>query len=117
MDIPWDGAQLFLTVAEAGSLSAAARKLRMTQPTMSRKLAELESVLREPLFERDRSGVVLTDFPTREETLKTARIGVVYTPLRNIDLSLSYERGDRRSNQLINNFDYESWFGSLRLRF
>jgi molybdate transport repressor ModE-like protein len=65
MDIPWDGAQLFLTVAEAGSLSAAARKLGMTQPTMSRKLAELESALGEPLFERDRSGVVLTEFGQR----------------------------------------------------
>jgi exopolysaccharide biosynthesis operon protein EpsL len=54
---------------------------------------------------------------TREDTLKTARIGVVYTPLRYIDLTLSYERGDRRSNQFLNDFDYESLFGSLRLRF
>jgi exopolysaccharide biosynthesis operon protein EpsL len=81
------------------------------------KIAIQGALIREEREYLGDPGVVLADFPTREETLKTARIGVVYTPLRNIDLSLSYERGDRRSNQSINDFDYESWFGSLRLRF
>ncbi|HSC88703.1 MAG TPA: LysR family transcriptional regulator [Polyangiaceae bacterium] len=90
MDIPWDGAQLFLTVAEAGSLSAAARKLGMTQPTMSRKLAELESTLGEPLFERDRSGVALTDFGLR--LLEPARQMAKWAA----ELSNTVERGSER---------------------
>jgi exopolysaccharide biosynthesis operon protein EpsL len=62
-------------------------------------------------------GIVVTDLQTREETLKTASIGVTYSPLRYLDLTLSYQRGDRRSNRPLNDFDYESWFGSLRLKF
>jgi DNA-binding transcriptional LysR family regulator len=65
MDIPWDDARLFLAVAETGSLSAAARTLRMTQPTVSRRLAELEEGLGEPLFERHAAGATLTAFGER----------------------------------------------------
>ncbi|WP_437953500.1 LysR family transcriptional regulator [Sorangium sp. So ce296] len=62
MNISWDDARLFLAVAEAGSLSAAARKLQMTQPTVSRRLAELEAVLGEPLFDRGVAGAALTAY-------------------------------------------------------
>ncbi len=65
MDISWDDARLFVAVAESGSLSAAARNLRMTQPTVSRRLAELETTLGEPLFERGALGTELTTFGAR----------------------------------------------------
>jgi len=60
MDIPWDDLRLFLAVAETGSLSAAARRLRLGQPTLSRRMAELEEQLDEPLFTRGTGGVTLT---------------------------------------------------------
>jgi len=60
MDIPWDDLRLFLAVAETGSLSAAARRLRLGQPTLSRRMAELEAQLDEALFTRGTGGVVLT---------------------------------------------------------
>jgi DNA-binding transcriptional LysR family regulator len=60
MDIPWDDLRLFLAVAETGSLSAAARRLRLGQPTLSRRMAELEDELDEPLFTRGTAGVTLT---------------------------------------------------------
>jgi DNA-binding transcriptional LysR family regulator len=56
MDVPWDDLRLVLAVAEAGSLSRAARALRTTQPTVSRRLAELEARLGEPLFVRAAAG-------------------------------------------------------------
>ncbi|MFO0564086.1 MAG: LysR family transcriptional regulator [Polyangiaceae bacterium] len=62
MDIPWDDVRLFLAVADAGSLSAAARQLRVAQPTVSRRLAELETHLGEPLFARGVEGTLLTAF-------------------------------------------------------
>jgi DNA-binding transcriptional LysR family regulator len=60
MDISWDEVKLFLAVAEEGSVSGAARKLRMAQPTLSRRLATLERAVGESLFRRSASGTALT---------------------------------------------------------
>jgi DNA-binding transcriptional LysR family regulator len=65
MNVPWSEVELFLAIAEAGSLSAAARRLRVTQPTVSRRLAELEASLGEPLFARRVEGATLTPFGER----------------------------------------------------
>ncbi len=65
MHIPWGEVELFLAIAEAGSLSAAAKALRVTQPTVSRRLAELEGELGEPLFVRTVDGTTLTPFGER----------------------------------------------------
>ena len=65
MNIPWNDLQLFLAIAEARSMSGAARRLRTSQPTASRRLAELEATLREPLFSRSVEGVTLTSFGER----------------------------------------------------
>ncbi|MEO8548464.1 MAG: LysR family transcriptional regulator [Kofleriaceae bacterium] len=65
MHIAWDDLQLVLAIAEAGSLSGAARRLRVTQPTASRRLAELEEVLGEPLFVRRVDGTAATSFGER----------------------------------------------------
>lgn len=53
----------------------------------------------------------------REDNIRVGRIGITYSPIRNIDLSLSYEAGDRKSNMFLNSFDYQSWFGSIRIGF
>ena len=60
MDIPWEDVRLFLAVAETGSLSQAARKLRIGQPTVSRRLAALEYTLGMTLFRRSAEGTTLT---------------------------------------------------------
>ena len=51
----------FLAVVEAGSLSAAARRLKTPLTTISRKVSELESHLRIKLFSRSSRQLVLTD--------------------------------------------------------
>lgn len=56
----WDDVRLFLAVAETGSVSAAARQLRLGQPTVSRRLAELEEALGYSLFRRHVGGAALT---------------------------------------------------------
>lgn len=63
--MPWDQIQLFLAVADATSLSGATRALGVTQPTVSRRLAELEASLGEPLFVRSVEGATLTSFGER----------------------------------------------------
>ena len=50
--VDWNLIRAFLTTAEEGSLSAAARKLHLTQPTLSRQVAALEQNLGILLFER-----------------------------------------------------------------
>ncbi len=56
----WNRARAFLVTAEEGSLSAAARALGMTQPTLGRQVDALEEELGVILFERAGRGLVLT---------------------------------------------------------
>ncbi len=60
-DLDWNAARAFCATADAGSLSAAARKLGLTQPTLSRQVASLEAGLGVALFERVGKRLVLTD--------------------------------------------------------
>jgi DNA-binding transcriptional LysR family regulator len=52
---------VFVRAAELGSLSAAARSLSTTQPTVSKQIAALEAALGVRLLERGPARVVLTD--------------------------------------------------------
>jgi DNA-binding transcriptional LysR family regulator len=70
--IDWDDYRYFLAVAEAGSLSAAARRLGVTQPTMGRRIKELEARLQARLFERLNQGYVLTTAGERIRELAEA---------------------------------------------
>lgn len=56
----WNRARAFLVTAEEGSLSAAARALGMTQPTLGRQVRALEEELDIVLFERIGRGLTLT---------------------------------------------------------
>jgi DNA-binding transcriptional LysR family regulator len=60
MNLKWDDLKLFLAVHEQGSLSGAARVLKLGQPTLSRRIAELEEAVGEALFDRQSQGSVLT---------------------------------------------------------
>ena len=55
----------FLTVAETGSFSRAAKQVRVTQPTLSAGIARLERELGCRLFDRNRHGVALTPAGSR----------------------------------------------------
>ena len=57
----WSQVRGFLATAEEGSFSAAARALGLTQPTLGRQVAALESALGVVLFERAGRSVTLTE--------------------------------------------------------
>ncbi len=61
MNFDWNRARAFLVAAEEGSLSAAARALETTQPTIGRQIAALERELGVTLFERMAHGLELTE--------------------------------------------------------
>lgn len=56
----WNHARAFLATAEEGSLTAAARALDLTQPTLGRQIAALEAELGVALFDRIARGLTLT---------------------------------------------------------
>ncbi|MCH9048997.1 MAG: LysR family transcriptional regulator [Proteobacteria bacterium] len=56
----WRALQDVVTVAETGSLSAAARRLNISQPTVGRRIEQLEQALGAVLFNRTAQGLSLT---------------------------------------------------------
>jgi DNA-binding transcriptional LysR family regulator len=70
-NLDWNQLKAFLETAETGSLSAAARKLGLTQPTLSRQVAAIEQSMGVTLFERVGKSMALT--PTGLDLLEHAR--------------------------------------------
>lgn len=56
----WDDLRFFLAIAHSASLSEAGRRLGVSQPTVSRRLAAMEARLGVSLFERSERGHVLS---------------------------------------------------------
>ena len=67
----WNHARAFLATAQTGSLSAAARQLGLTQPTLSRQVAAFEAELNATLFERIGKRLAMTE--TGEKLLDHVR--------------------------------------------
>jgi DNA-binding transcriptional LysR family regulator len=59
--VDWDDLRFFLVVARRHTLSAAARELDVTQPTVGRRVAALEHRLGAKLFVRRSDGFTLSD--------------------------------------------------------
>ncbi len=59
--LDWSLMQAFLAVAETGSLSAAARQLGASQPTLGRQIRTIEAQLGADLFHRRARGFELTE--------------------------------------------------------
>jgi DNA-binding transcriptional LysR family regulator len=61
VNFDWNHIRAFLVTAEEGTLSAAAKSLGLTQPTLSRQVCALETELSLMLFERVGQRLVLTN--------------------------------------------------------
>jgi len=61
----WDDMRVFLAVARAESLTAAAPVLQMDPATLSRRIARLEAVAGASLFVKSPQGYALTNLGTR----------------------------------------------------
>ncbi|WP_027967794.1 LysR family transcriptional regulator [Halomonas halocynthiae] len=87
----WSGYQDFLSIARAGSISAAARKMGVAQPTLSRRLAMLEEDIAVRLLTRTPTGFRLT--PAGERMLATLelvgdQLGQMEAEILDADVSL-----------------------------
>ena len=74
----------FIAVTENGSFSGAARKIHLTQPAISKRIAHLEERLNQPLFDRIGHQVTLTE--AGERLLPHARtiLGALQNGLRDV---------------------------------
>ena len=79
----WNQVRAFFATAEAGSFSAAARALGLTQPTVGRQVAALEESLGVLLFERVGRSVALTrpghDLMTHVRAMAEAANGIAFS--------------------------------------
>ena len=69
----WDDLRVFLALSRAGNLTRAARDLKVSHPTVARRLRSLEEAIGARLFERLPDRFVLT--PAGEELLADAEAG------------------------------------------
>jgi len=75
--IDWDGFRFFRAVASAGTLTEAARRLRVQHTTVARQIDQLEHALGARLFLRNPRGYVLTMVgETLLESVEVIRAGV-----------------------------------------
>ncbi|MBI1216933.1 MAG: LysR family transcriptional regulator [Rhodobacteraceae bacterium] len=81
--LDWSLIRSVLAVAEAGSLSAAARVLGLSQPTLGRQVQAAEEALGVALFRRHARGLALTEAgaamvaPAREMQAAAARLSLI----------------------------------------
>ncbi|CTQ47397.1 LysR family transcriptional regulator [Roseibium aggregatum] len=61
-NLDWDDLKVFLVSVRCQSVSGAAKELKLSHSTVSRRLSRLEHVLGSALFERNRDGLFLTTF-------------------------------------------------------
>lgn len=59
--VSWDDYSVFLAISKTGSISKAATLLGRTQPTISKRIDNLEARLGMPLFKRTSSGMTATE--------------------------------------------------------
>jgi DNA-binding transcriptional LysR family regulator len=83
-NLDWNDLRTFLAVAESGSLNAAARVLAMTQPTISRRMEDLEYRLGVRLFHRSTRGISLTTEGERVHDLAASMARFGETILRDV---------------------------------
>lgn len=82
-DLDWTLIRSFLAVAETGSLTAAARKLGQSQPTLGRHIKAAEDALSMQLFVRTTGGLELTNAglsllePARDMAKASARLATL----------------------------------------
>lgn len=85
-------ARTFLTVSETGSFIDAARRMNVTQSTVSARIKSLEDALGMPLFARSRSGADLT--PAGEQFRKHALALVRVWQHARLEVQLTAEHSD-----------------------
>src|SRR5436305_1457114 len=88
--------QVFMTAAELGSMSRAAKRLNTVQPAVSRSIAELERTIGVRLFDRHPQGIKPTPYGRALLDCGAAAFDDLRRGLRNIEALDSPDAGEVR---------------------
>lgn len=99
----------FVRIVESGSISAAARIMHISQPTLSRQLRQLENAAGLPLLRRDTHTMSLTD--AGRTLLKDSRdlLGLAEAAAERLQNDREIPRGHLR---IISVVDFGQWIGT-----
>lgn len=86
--------EILVAVAETGSIRAAARKVGLTQPALSKSIRQMESDFQVQLLTRTPRGVVLTDYGRAV----LARARSINAELKRMDEEVAQLRGSMRGS-------------------
>jgi DNA-binding transcriptional LysR family regulator len=94
--LSWDLVGSFLAVMRTGSLSGAARALRVAQPTVRRQIEELETVLGGGLFTRSQTGLTPTEMAVAALPYAESMAGVAEALVRSASAASDANHGTVR---------------------
>jgi DNA-binding transcriptional LysR family regulator len=104
----WSDVRIFLAVVRSGTLGGAARTLRLSQPTVGRRLRALEQATGQTLFQRTADGFV----PTEEGTAIIALAEQMEEGALAMERRLAGKEQDLQGRLRISSAD---WFGAYVL--
>lgn len=104
----WSDVRIFLAVARSGTLGGAARTLRLSHPTVGRRVRALEAATGHTLFQRTADGLVLTEDGVAIAALAEQMEESALT----IERRLTGQEQDFRGSVRISSAD---WFGAYLL--
>lgn len=111
--------RVFHAVADAGSITAAARALRVSQPSVSKQLVELENALGAQLVDRLPRGVRLTALGKVLASHAARIVGIETAAHAELAALLGVERGHLAigASTTIGSYLVPRMFGELRRRY
>src|SRR5262245_61513677 len=87
---------VFFAVVQAGSMAKAAAQLRITQPSVSKTISDLETELGVKLFDRSAKGVLPTMYGTELIRCGSAVFDELRQGIRSIEFLADPTRGELR---------------------
>jgi DNA-binding transcriptional LysR family regulator len=108
MLVEWSDVRIFLAIVRSGTLGGAARALRLSQPTIGRRLRALEQATGQTLFQRTADGFV----PTEEGTAIIALAEQMEEGALAMERRLAGKEQDLHGRLRISSAD---WFGAYVL--
>ena len=105
LDLDYRLLRLFLTIYDEGSVTAAANRLGVGQPTVSHGLARLRQIVGDPLFVRSGRGIT----PTAHADEMAGRVRILLQDLRNLARVDAFDPNDpaQSARFVIGTNDYE----------